>query len=267
MQPRLEALAARFVETAKADPRIVAVALVGSNAAGTADDHSDLDLFLVTEDSAFEDFIAGRDAFLAAVGEPLFVESWGHLDRWFYVFAGGGDGDLTVVPASRVAHAFTASFVPLLDKAGVLEGVSPVAWSPRQFGPADKVQVQRRLVGFWHDYAHFVTAASRGQWWWANGQLEVLRGMCLNLLRLAADPTDPEVGEEPYWKVELTLPPAELARLEPTLNAFEPASMLSAGRALAVLYRELATQLAEAHGLEYPDALERLVLERLDGAG
>ena len=266
MEPKLEALAERFVAAARADPRIVGVAIVGSNAAGTADEHSDLDLFLVTEDDAFEDFIAGRDAFLTSVKEPLFIESWDHRDRWFYVFAGGGDGDLTVVPRGKLVSAFTAPFRPLLDKDGVFAGVLPVPPAARTPGAVQHAEIQRRLIGFWHDYAHFVTAWSRDQWWWANGQLEVLRGMCANLLRLAHDPTDPEVGDEPYWKVELTLPAEQLARLRPTLNTLERESMLRAGRALAELYRELATELAALHELRYPGALERLVLSRLDSA-
>jgi hypothetical protein len=72
--------------------------------------------------------------------------------------------------------------------------------------------------------------------------------MCLNLLRLAADPTDPGVGEEPHWKIDLSLPPEQLARLEPTFNAFEAASTLRAGHALAALYASSA-QLAETHSL------------------
>jgi hypothetical protein len=264
MEPRLEVLAARFVDVAKADSRVVGVALVGSNAAGTADEHSDLDLFIVAEDDSFEDFVSGRDAFLAAVGKPLFIESWDRRDRWFFVFEGGGDGDLAVVPASAVGEAFNAPFAPLLDKRGVFEGVEVVGPAEREPGAAQRAAMQRRIIGFWHDYAHFVTAWSRGQWWWAQGQLEVLRGMCTSLLRLAADASDGEGGDEPYWKVELTLPEEQLARLQPTLNTFEPGSMLSAGRAIAVLYRELASQLAETHGLEYPSALEALVLSRLD---
>ena len=263
MHARHEALVARFIEAAERDARLVAVALVGSNATGHADEHSDLDLFLVTEDADFEAFIADRDAFLTSVDRPLFIESWGHRDRWFFVYEGGADGELTVIPAGKLVSAFDAPFIPLLDKRGVLAGIEATTPVPRPVGPEQRTEIQRRLDGFWHDYAHFVTAWGRSQWWWANGQLEALRGRCANLLRLAANPTDPEVGDEPYWKVELTLPPSELRRLEPTLNTFDPGSMLQAGTALAALYRELAVQLVETHSLQYPDALERAVLVRL----
>ena len=265
MHPRHEALVARFLEVAKVDDRLAAVALVGSNSTGTADDHSDLDLILVTYDTAFDEFIAGRDSFLASVGEPLFVESWSRVERWFFVFADGGDGELTVIRADAVHRAFDAQFVTLLDKRGILQSVQPSPPSSRLAGPQELLDIQRRLTGFWHDYAHFVTAWSRGQWWWANGQLEVLRGMCANLLRINANPTDPEVGEEPYWKVELTLPVAELARLAPTLNTLEPDSMLASARALASLHREVGQRIAQRHSLAYPEALESIVLARLDG--
>jgi hypothetical protein len=254
------------VSAAEADERVVAAALVGSNADRRADEHSDLDLVLVTTDEGFEEFCGQRDEFLRNVGEPLFSESWGRSARWFYVFSDGGDGDLTVVPASKVATAFDGPFAPLLDTAHVLDGVVVTARPPAALDEAGRWEMQRRLTGFWHDYAHFITAWQRGQWWWANGQLEVLRGMCVNLLRLTRNPTDAEVGDEPYWKLELSLGPDALARLVPTLNTFDPASMLAAGRALAALYRQLGRQLEAAHGLTYPAELERLVLARLKSA-
>jgi hypothetical protein len=243
---------------------LLGVAVVGSYARRAADAHSDLDLVLVVDDAGYESFLADRDSFLAAVGEPLFIESWEHRDRWFFIFAGGGDGDLTVIPAAQLATAFDASFVPLLDKCGVFDGIVATSRPPAVLDGAARGEIQRRLTGFWHDYTHFVTAWSRGQWWWANGQLEVLRGMCANLLRLANDPTDPEVGDEPYWKIELTLSDGELARLAPSLNTLEPASMLATAQSLASLYSEIGHELAVAHGLTYPEELERTVLSRLD---
>ena len=162
--------------------------------------------------------------------------------------------------------AFDAAFAPVLDQRGVFDGVVARARTPAPLDGAARDEIQRRLNGFWHDYAHFLTALSRGQWWWANGQLAALRGMCANLLRLVKEPTDPEVGDEPYWKVELTLSAEQLARLAPTLNTLEPASMLAAGRVLAALYSQLGHELAGAHSLAYPAELERVVLRRLQAS-
>ena len=53
----------RFVAACQADERVVAATLYGSYARGAADAYSDLDLGLSTTDAAYEDFVAGREAF------------------------------------------------------------------------------------------------------------------------------------------------------------------------------------------------------------
>jgi hypothetical protein len=48
----------------------------------------------------------------------------------------------------------------------------------------------------------------------------------------------------------------------------EPADMLEAARVLLAFHRRRGRELAERHGLDYPDELDRLVsakLERLEG--
>ena len=45
----------------------------------------------------------------------------------------------------------------------------------------------------------------RGQLWWAYGQLEAMRLLCLNLARLTQNFADTQVGDEPYFKVEQAL--------------------------------------------------------------
>lgn len=64
----------RFVAACQADERVVAAFLGGSYAKDTADAYSDLDLYLITSDEAFEDFLAGRKVFIRLLGEPLFLE-------------------------------------------------------------------------------------------------------------------------------------------------------------------------------------------------
>src|SRR6266705_1411799 len=64
----------RFVAAGLADERVVAAFLGGSYARGTTDEYSDLDLYLITTDEAYDDFFAGREAFLRLLGEPLLLE-------------------------------------------------------------------------------------------------------------------------------------------------------------------------------------------------
>jgi predicted nucleotidyltransferase len=66
----------RFVMACQADERVVAATLFGSYARGAADAYSDLDLGLITTDEAYEDFVAGREAFIRLLGKPVFLEDF-----------------------------------------------------------------------------------------------------------------------------------------------------------------------------------------------
>ena len=65
---RHRAIVDRFVAACRADERVVAAFLGGSYARGTADAHSDLDLYVVTADGAYADFFADRAAFVRRLG-------------------------------------------------------------------------------------------------------------------------------------------------------------------------------------------------------
>ena len=82
-----QAVINRFVAACEADERVVAAFLGGSYARGTADAYSDLDLGLITTDDAYEDFLAGREAFIRLLGEPVFLESFGLAHIAFFIFA------------------------------------------------------------------------------------------------------------------------------------------------------------------------------------
>jgi len=71
LPPHHQHLLDRFTAACRADTRVVAAFLGGSYALGTADLYSDLDLYLITTDEAFDDFLAGRDAFIRSLASPL----------------------------------------------------------------------------------------------------------------------------------------------------------------------------------------------------
>ena len=100
--------------------------------------------------------------------------------------------------------------------------------------------------------------------WWAGGQLEALRSMCVNLARLKYNFADPDAGEEPYFKIEQALPVEQLSALQATFCPLEAEALLESCRAVVRFYRELAIPLAREHGLDYPEALERVMMSRLE---
>jgi predicted nucleotidyltransferase len=251
----------RFVAACQADERIVAATLYGSYARGAADAHSDLDLGLITTDEAYQDFCAGREAFIRLLGEPLFLEDFGSTVAVFFILSNGAECELSLGRESQFNHDHGGPYQVLLDKKNILAGAAFPRTLPAQ---AEQIETLRTLVYvFWHDLSHFITALGRGQLWWASGQLEVLRRICVNLARLRHDFSDPDVGEDPYFKVEQALPVEQLSPLQTTFCAQEPMAMLQAAEVMLRFFQELAPPLAQTHGIVYPTELDQMMSHRL----
>jgi predicted nucleotidyltransferase len=255
----------RFVRACQADERVVAAFLGGSHARGTADAYSDLDLYLITTDEAYEDFLAGREAFIRLLGEPLFLEDFGAPHGFFYIFSDDTEGELWIGRESHFHHIQAGPYRVLLDKKGVLVN----AVFPRhEADPSGQIETLRQQVNwFWHELSHFIKAMGRGQLWFAYGQLELMRHMCVNLARLRYDFSDAYVGEEPYFKVEQALPIEQLSPLHTTYCPMEYEAMLQAARVLFRFYQDVAPTLARAHGIAYQADLVRTMGNQLEQLG
>jgi predicted nucleotidyltransferase len=252
----------RFVMACQADDRIAAAFLGGSYARDAADAHSDLDLYLITRDEDFKDFYDQRRAFMQLLGEPVFIEDFDIPNIVFYILADGTEGELGLGCESRFDDIHSGPYKVLLDKKGIL---TRVVFASRKPESAEQIEKLRRLIyWFWHNLSHFITALGRGQLWWARGQLEELRRDCVNLARLRNNFADADAGHEPYFKLETLMPVEQLSSLQPTFCPMAYAEMLVACLALVQFYRELAIPLAEAHGIIYPDMLERVMIRRLE---
>ena len=248
----------RFLTACQADARVVAAFLGGSYAKGTADAYSDLDLSVITTDAAYEDFFAGREAFLRQLGELLFLEHFDLPNVPFCIFADGSEVELWFGSEGHLDHLHSGPYQVLLDKTGILTAAVFPAYEPTQH---EQIETLRRLIAwFWHDVSHFITAMGRGQLWWAHGQLEGLRRYCVNLARLGHTFAAQTEG---YEKVEQALPPEQLAPLQATYCPLERDAILDAAWVIVRFYQDLAPRLAQTHGLAYPDGLERMMVERL----
>ena len=255
-----EAVIKRFVELCSADERIVAAFLGGSHARGDADEYSDLDLCIITTDEAYEDVVAGGAAIIEQLGEPLFLEDFGLEGIVFFILADGTEAELFVRRMSGLHEIHDVGpYRALLDKGGVLAGAE-FPW--REPDRAEQAEALRRvLYWFWHDLSHFIAAVGRGQLWWAYGQLEVLRGYYVNLIRIKQKV---EAQEEAYEKLDQAIVTSPLSALLTTFCPMEKRAMLRAVGEVVNLYRERAPVVASAYGLTYPAELERLMCNRLD---
>ena len=252
----------RFIAACNADDRIAAAFLGGSYASGKADAHSDLDLYIITTDEAYEAFVGDKEMFVHQLGEPLFLENWGAAHGYLFILADGVEGELWIGKASRFQHIHGGAYQVLVDKQGILDNA---AFPLHKADPTEQLAKLRQLImDFWHELGHFNKALARGQLWFAIGSLEELRNICVNLARLRHNLADPDVGDEPYWKIELAMPVEQLAPLQATFCPLELKAIRRAGQTLLDFYREVATILANTHGIPYPTELDRVIAARLE---
>jgi predicted nucleotidyltransferase len=252
----------RFIAACQADERIIAAFLGGSYAEGKADKYSDLDLFFITTDQAYETFLTERERFIRVLGEPLFLEDFGKTHGYFVIFSNGADCEIWFGRESHFHDIHGGSYKVLLDKKGVLAGaVFPIHVADE----VEQIEVLRRqLDWFWHELSHFIKAMARQQLWFAYGQLEVLRQICVNLARLQYNFSDAYGGEEPYFKIEQVMPIEQLSPLQPAYCAMEYGPMLQAANIICSFYRDIAPSLAKVHNLTYQNGLETMLVSQLE---
>jgi predicted nucleotidyltransferase len=251
----------RFLATCREDPRVVAAFLGGSHAARTADEYSDLDLYLVVDDQDYETFFAERRAFLGRLGEAVFFEDFSDFgfDMVVFIFSDGVEGELTLGRASGFDHIHGGPFEVLVDKEGILEGKDfPLLRSTR----AEQRRTLRWLIyWFWRDLSVFNRAMVRGRLWTAHGLLEGLRLKCVNVARLKHDFFS--VGMVGYKNLEHAADAQDLQALRTTLCPLEREAMLEAAGRLIGFYLRTVPPLAAQHGIAYPADLEAVVMNKL----
>lgn len=249
----------RFVEACSADERILASFLGGSRARGEADEHSDVDLCVIAKGDAFSDVVADRTDLVRRLGVPLFLEDFGLADIVFFVLADGTEGEIFFGSADRLHEITAGAHRTLFDREGILDGVT---FPDEDVDPADQGKAVGEIVSwFWHDLSHFIAAIGREHRWWAAGQLEALRGYCVNIVRIEHGAA---ASEEPYDKLDRTMPIDALSPLETTFAPLERADLLHAARTIVRFFRARASRVAETHGQRYPVELDRLTSARLD---
>jgi predicted nucleotidyltransferase len=248
----------RFIDACAADDRIVAAFLAGSYATGMADAYSDLDLGVITTDEAFADVIADRRALISQLGEPLFLDHFGRPWNVYFILADGTDGEIFFGHVGAMDEIDVGPFEPLLDERGIL------ADAAFPFSPPDpdeqREELRQTVHWFWHELSHFIAALGRGDLWWAYGQLEALRGHCVNLMRIQHGA---EAQDEPYEKLAKAIPVSELAPLLTTFCPMERQPMFDAAVVIVRFFRAHAPRVAEAHGSDYPVALAQLLSDHL----
>lgn len=248
----------RFQMACQADHRVAAAFVGGSVATGTADEYSDLDLYLITQDSEYENFFATRTSFMEQLGDPVFLEDFNGFgfDMVLFIFRDGVKGELALARASSFQHIHHGPYQVLVDKLGLFEGVTfPIERVPLH---EQRCNLERLLRSFWR-YLYLLTGElGRYRLLTAANYLEGMRRQLAQICRLSVDFAD--VGGHP--PVESLLSPQLIHELSQTYSRLEREEMVVATQRAVSLFQRVAKPLAQAQGVQYPESLELVVLAR-----
>ncbi len=158
LRPNQLAFVNRLAEACQSDERVVAAFLGGSYAKGYSDPYSDLDVCVITTDQAFEDFSNERGTFLRALGDLVFLESFGNPDTSFFIYTDDTEGELNFASESRLHQIHSGTFITLVDKKNILADAVFPPFEPPSSGQLEKLRGPHfrflaRTVTFHHRHA------------------------------------------------------------------------------------------------------------------
>jgi nucleotidyltransferase-like protein len=244
---RNRATVERFAIACGADPAVLGAFLGGSLAAETADEESDLDLYVVVDAPSYEQFLARRERFLRAWADPVFsaeIRNFENLgfDMIVFTMADGVEGELALATPQNFLTTHGGPHRVLVDKAGLLSGVEfPLLSFDERPG---KEEVERTLWSFWWQVRGAVKARARRRWWEAASQLKDARDSCL-VLASAAGADDPREA------------------LAPTFASLDPEALAEGILTAVRCYLEWGPPAAESVGASYPEGLARVSTDRV----
>ena len=251
----LESAVARFRD----DARIAGLVTGGSLAHGAADFYSDVDLYMIVQDKAFDEIFAERDAIVEAVGSPLFgfdVDPMpgGSTDH-IVIFEGPVKFDFMYLKGSDLKpDPKWAGCAVLKDVTGHVEDV--VARSrglaPPQPTAEELLEVNQKFWTWcWYVFGKIV----RGELWEALDGIHRIRSLALvPLLDWAA-----ERPHEGYRRLERKTAPEAASRLMATVAAVEPLALYAALQAEMELFRSLRATVFDRFGLTFDPTPEEVL--------
>ena len=252
------AAVAGFADACREDDRVAAGFIGGSYASGTADEHSDLDLYVVVHDAGYDGFFAERMQFLRRMGTPLLAEDFDGFgfDMVVFLLEGGAEGEVGLGRTSGFALIHGGPYRPLIDKEGILDGIEFPLLRPTS--DEQRAAVRRHLAWFWRELSLFAGAAARQRAWTALGYLDDARRRAVNLVRIEAEPG---VWAEGYAGADALA--ADLAPVAATVTWLDVPALVEAAAALAAVVDHLGPRIAARFELDYPRTLAAAVTLRL----
>jgi predicted nucleotidyltransferase len=257
--PRHRELLERAFARFRDDIRVVGLVLGGSLARGGADFYSDVDLYVMVRDGAFEDVVAERNSTSQAVGSPLFAFDvdpvpGGSIDH-IVLYEGPVKFDFMYLRESDLGtHPRWDGCAVLKDTHGRVGAV--VARSEALGPPRPSAEGLWELnQKFWTLCWYAFGKIERGELWEALEGLHSIRTLALvPLLDWSA-----ERPHEGYRRLERKTNREQASRLSATVAPMQAGALHAALRAEVGLFRELRAALLDRHGLTIDPAPEEVL--------
>lgn len=257
--PEHRKLLERAVASLQDDVRVVGLVAGGSLTHGGADFYSDVDLYIVVQDEAFDEIFAERGVTVEVVGSPLFDFTVDPMP--------GGSTDHIVVYEGPVKFDFMylkeSDFKPAPKWVGcvVLKDASgrvgtAVAQSERLALPQPTTEElldlnQKFWIWCWYVFGKIV----RGELWEALDGLHSIRSLALvPLLDWAA-----ERPHEGYRRLERKTDATTASHLMATVAPVQPEALYAALQAEMELFCSLRAVVFDQHGVTFDPTSEEVL--------
>lgn len=252
-QPQL-ALLEQIVEVLKSTPRVRAAFMRGSFYSGQLSASSDLDLYVVTEQSSGEELIALGRSVLEATGRILWISVIDTLPPRLRALANGPlRVDMAIVtPATLPAYA---GWRILLDRDHLLRDH---ARAQRVFEALELEHVLKLCDEFWWNIHNSVTYLKRGHLWMALHLLDSCRNDLAQMMRWRRDPNQPF---ECFVDLERHLTAEDQQALAQTLAEYDLRSIAEGLLCATDAFDPAAREVVARVGGTYPVAFAQLVKE------
>lgn len=249
----------RFRGIAEADSRIVAAFLGGSLAAGTADAHSDIDIYFVIDPPGYDSFGSEVVSMLKDFGPLVFFDQ--HSDFGFdlvlFMFSNGVKGELGLGTIRNLKDMHRGPFKVLVDKTGLLSNVD-FPLPPPMSGKSLQEYVEKQLRWYWYWYGQLLTSCARKRLWSAEFGLSTMRERAFTLLKLVHQPNHHPEG----IRFEPSIPASLQRELGGTLASYSPASYRECARTLTDIVKKEIRPVLAVSGAKYPAELEKMILSK-----
>ena len=241
----LELAVARFRD----DDRVSGLVLGGSLARGEADFYSDVDLYVIARDRAFDAVFAERDDAAEAIGSPLSRFAVDPLPGgsrdYIVLYPGPVKLDLMYHRESEVEAGPKWEGLPVLkDGSGFVAAVvtRSSGSEPDRHRPEAIAELEQK---FWTLCWYVFGKISRGELWEALDGVHTIRSLVLVPL------LDRSAGRshEGYRRLERKLDPETLNALAATVAPVQREALYAALRAEISLFRYLKAGLSDRYGL------------------